>query len=59
MTSPRRTSNPASLDDKALALSSASFSGILPAASNRLVAALQLNAYASSFVSGAGECVSA
>lgn len=46
-------------DDKASALNSASFTGILPAASKRLVAASQLKAWEYSFVSGSGECVRA
>jgi hypothetical protein len=54
-----RTSIFASLDFSASDILSASFTGILPAASNRSVAALQLRAYASSFVSGSGACVRA
>lgn len=53
------TSIPASLEDNAAFISSASLVGMLAAASNRSVAALQLSAYDASSDRGSGEWVSA
>ena len=53
------TSIPASFDDNAFATSSASLTGMLPAASNLFVAASQLSAYEASSDNGSGACVKA